>query len=48
MKRVMKPDFPSGHYIVNGYADFYLVDKAKAEEQYTIEAQIEFYVDSEE
>ena len=48
MKRVMKQDFPSGHYIVNGYADFYLVDKAKCEEQYTIEAQIEFNVDSED
>lgn len=47
MKKVMKQDFPSGHYIVNGYADFYLADKAKDEEHYTIEAQIEFYVDSE-
>ena len=48
MKQVMKQDFPNGHYIVNGYADFYLVDKAKCEEQYTIEAQIEFNVDSED
>lgn len=47
MKQVMKQDFPSGHYIVNGYADFHLADKAKDEEKYTIEAQIEFYVDSE-
>lgn len=47
IKQVMKQDFPSGHYIVNGYADFYLADKAKDEEKYTIEAQIEFYVESE-
>lgn len=46
-KVFMKQDFPSGHYIVNGYADFHLADKAKDEEKYIIEAQIEFYVNSE-
>ena len=47
IKKVMKQDFPSGHYIVNGFADFHLADEVKDEKKYIIEAQIEFYVDSE-
>ena len=46
MKKVMKGNYPSGHYIVDGYADF---DTAgDVEKEYMIEAQIEFAVDGEE
>ncbi|GKV67370.1 MULTISPECIES: hypothetical protein [Sporosarcina] len=46
MKKVMKEDYPSGHYIVDGYASF---DTAgDVEKEYLIEAQIEFIVDGEE
>ncbi|WP_301107244.1 hypothetical protein [Sporosarcina sp.] len=45
MKKVMKANYPSGHYIVDGRANFYVEDEM--EKEYTIEAQIEFYVDRE-
>lgn len=43
MKKVMKSNYPSGHYVVNGYANFYVEDDI--EKEYMIEAQVEFYVD---
>ena len=43
MKLVMKQNYPNGHYIVDGYANFTLGDEDESE--YTMAAQIEFYVD---
>ncbi|MDV6379329.1 hypothetical protein ORD22_14010 [Sporosarcina sp. GW1-11] len=45
MKKVMKKDYPSGHYIVNGSANFTLADED--ERKYMIEAQVEFTVGNE-
>lgn len=42
MKQVMRQGYPSGHYIVNGYANFTLV--GEKERDYMIEAQVEFTV----
>lgn len=42
MKQVMERKYPSGHYNVNGLADFTVVDEQK---KYRMETQIEFYVD---
>lgn len=46
MKQVMSKNFPSGHYIVDGYADFSLV--SDKEKRYNLKSQIEFYVDSDD
>ncbi|AXI01036.1 hypothetical protein DV702_15710 [Sporosarcina sp. PTS2304] len=43
MKRVMRQDYPSGHYIVNGAVKFTLAGEKEVE--YMIEAQIEFTID---
>lgn len=45
MKKVMDQNYPSGHYVVNGYTNFTLADED--EKNYTIEAQVEFYVENE-
>lgn len=45
MKNVMKQDYPSGHYVVNGYAGFTLA--GNDEKSYTLEAQVEFNVNNE-
>ena len=43
MKQMMSQKFPSGHYIVNGYAEFALV--SDEEKRYNMKAEVEFYVD---
>ncbi|MER2122062.1 MAG: hypothetical protein ABS935_17460 [Solibacillus sp.] len=46
MKRVMDKEFPAGHYVVNGIADFYIrvSEETEPEEKYEIEAQVGFSV----
>lgn len=47
MKRIMNSEFPIGHYVVNGSADFYVTDANTGEEKkYEINAKIEFKVTS--
>ncbi|MCM3721171.1 hypothetical protein [Solibacillus isronensis] len=46
MKRVMDKEFPAGHYVVNGIADFYIrvSEGTEPEEKYVLEAQVGFSV----
>lgn len=47
MKRVMDKEFPAGHYVVNGIADFYIrVSEGNEleQEKYELAAQVEFNV----
>jgi hypothetical protein len=44
MKSFLKDGFPSGYYIVDGFADFY-IESDKGKTDYTIKAQIQFAVD---
>ena len=47
MKRIMNSEFPIGHYVVNGSADFHVTDANTGEEKkYEINAKIEFKVTS--
>ncbi|MED4534259.1 hypothetical protein ABET51_10720 [Metabacillus fastidiosus] len=46
MNHIMNNEFPTGHYIVNGSANFFLVtnEETKEEKKYNMKAQIEFKV----
>lgn len=48
MKRVMDKEFPAGHYVVNGIADFYIrvSEGTEQKEKYELEAQVEFSVNN--
>jgi hypothetical protein len=47
IKRIMNSEFPIGHYVVNGSADFHVTDTNTGEEKkYKINAKIEFKVTS--
>ncbi|MCK1999749.1 hypothetical protein MPH47_21425 [Psychrobacillus psychrodurans] len=46
MRRIMNHEFPEGHYVVNGSADFYVIANKETEQEkkYNIKAQVEFRV----
>ncbi|MGG3891443.1 hypothetical protein [Metabacillus fastidiosus] len=46
MNHIMNNEFPAGHYIVNGSANFFLLtnEETKEEKKYNMKAQIEFKV----
>lgn len=48
MKRIMNQEFPEGHYVVNGIADFNVIDDGETEQKkkYEIKAQVEFSVNN--
>ncbi|RQW74719.1 hypothetical protein EBB45_10635 [Lysinibacillus composti] len=48
MKRIMNNEFPKGYYVVNGLADFNVIDNGDTKEKknYEINAQIEFRVNN--
>ncbi len=46
MKQIMNLEFPEGHYVVNGIANFYIINDEESEQvkKYYITAQVEFMV----
>lgn len=44
MRQIMNHEFPVGHYVVNGSADFYVIanEETEQEKKYNIKAQVEF------
>ena len=46
MKHIMNQEFPKGHYVVNGFADFAVIanEGTKQKKNFTIKAQVEFRV----
>ena len=48
MKKIMNSEFPIGHYVVNGGANFFVADvETREEKKYRSDSQIEFKVTSE-
>ena len=48
MKHIMNQEFPKGHYVVNGFADFDVIanEETKQKGNYKIKAQVEFMVNN--
>ena len=45
MKRIMNQEFPKGNYVVNGFAEFDVIDReTKQKKKYNIKSQVEFMV----
>ncbi len=46
MKKIMNKQFPIGHYVVNGTADFFIKTNESSQKAYNLNAQISFKVES--
>ncbi|MED4456371.1 hypothetical protein [Metabacillus fastidiosus] len=48
MEQIMNQEFPEGHYVVNGNADFYVItnEETGQKKKYKIKSQIEFRVNN--